>query len=79
MTEVLKTSEMRRISRWSGSSISKTKDCETCGFFKNVVDDQGGSNQPEEGCLWGVAWKRLEATPNSRKCGKLNKSIEAIL
>lgn len=46
--------------RWNGKYKLFTKNCGGCKYHKKVSD--------EDRCYWGIAWKRLAARYNPKKC-----------
>lgn len=53
--------ESRFYSRHNGKTKLETKDCgRPCKYMAEI--------DGERRCYWGVAWKRLSATDNPRKC-----------
>lgn len=63
-----KTIPRRTYQRWDGGLIYRTKDCDSCDFYREI------NNQNL--CGWGVAFKYLVEKEKPKKCEIRNRPIQ---
>ncbi|MFH1503715.1 MAG: hypothetical protein ABIE36_03600 [Candidatus Diapherotrites archaeon] len=63
-----KTIPKRPYQRWDGELIYKTKDCDSCDFYRMIFRN--------DLCGWGIAFKYLVQKEKPKKCEIRNRPIE---
>lgn len=66
---IIELDSIVRVSRWDGSPIGLTKECQGCPYRKPVMRD----DELAQLCTWGVAWKVLSEVENPKSCQKLKQ------
>lgn len=54
-------------SRWDGDSKYKTKNCESCSFYRKIEN--------KKLCGWGIVFKYLIEKEKPRKCEVKNRNM----